>query len=371
MARVGEPIDLDLEQLSEQGTHWSDDGRTLTVVHPVEIGFEVQGQPNPPRGRRGGGGFGQRRRLGRGVERFIPVRPPPPNTYLLGIVMSSESLQTDVARDRWLRMGLVAIALIASIGIGAAWWGAGRSFALQVRLAHTQAMNKMLGEMNMAAAGLVHETKNPLNLVRGMAQMVARHSDAAPDVRAHAENIAEEVDRVASRLSGFLEYSKPRQPALVPAPVTSIIREVGETLAFDLEEKQVQWSVEGPEIAVEADAMLLRQLIFNLVMNALQAVDDGGVVTAVVKPRGAKEAWLEIRDDGPGVPIDLRERIFEPYYTSRQEGTGMGLAVVRQIVLAHRWEIEYVKQARGMSIFRVKGIKIVGPIPPEAKGIEA
>ncbi|MFX1476481.1 MAG: ATP-binding protein [Promethearchaeota archaeon] len=110
---------------------------------------------------------------------------------------------------------------------------------------------------------------------------------------------------------------------------------------------------------MEADESLLRQVLFNLFLNAIQAVDNGGVVKVILSSISAREAAIEVHDNGPGVPLESREEIFRPYFTTRKDGTGFGLAVVRQIVLAHHWEIEYLPGGEKGSTFRITGLKLV------------
>jgi two-component system sensor histidine kinase HydH len=98
-------------------------------------------------------------------------------------------------------------------------------------------------------------------------------------------------------------------------------------------------------------------MLFNLVLNAVQALDTGGEIQIVTGRKGA-EAFLEIRDNGHGVPLERRKEIFKPYFTTHQKGTGLGLAVVQQIVLAHGWEIECLDNEPKGAVFRVTHLKV-------------
>ena len=109
---------------------------------------------------------------------------------------------------------------------------------------------------------------------------------------------------------------------------------------YDLEEKKVQLQVLAEPLIIEADEQLLRQALFNLVLNAIQAVPANGEIRIRAGKRDNAEAFVEIADNGPGVAPEHRSEIFKPYFTTHQKGTGLGLAVVQQIVLAHGWEIE-------------------------------
>jgi len=119
-----------------------------------------------------------------------------------------------------------------------------------------------------------------------------------------------------------------------------VVNEVVRALSYDLEEKKIKLEVKGEQISIEADEQMLRQTLFNLILNAIQAVNGSGEIQVVAERRGTTEATLEVRDNGPGVTAENRMEIFKPYFTTQKTGTGLGLAVVQQIVLAHGWEIE-------------------------------
>lgn len=279
------------------------------------------------------------------------------------LVMSTNAFVASIKYDLWLRLIIMVVTSVAAIGLGMAWRNMQRSAHLQMRLIRASEMNEHLREMNIAAAGLAHETRNPLNIVRGLAQMISNRSDTGQEVRKQAKDITEEVDRVAARLNEFIEYSKP--PVTRPAPrhINAVIRDVERTLESDKEEKFVTLTVMGPELVVEADEPSLRQIFFNLILNAIQAVHEGGKIEIEVAESGSDEAVVEVRDNGPGVPEEARHSIFRPYFTTHEGGTGLGLAVVRQTVLANGWEIEYTPGKNGGAVFRIQGLKIISRIP--------
>jgi signal transduction histidine kinase len=140
--------------------------------------------------------------------------------------------------------------------------------------------------------------------------------------------------------------------------LTAACQEIVRTLGYDLGEKKLRVEVGGDPLAIEADEQLLRQVLFNLLINATQAVDEGGEIKIDVRRANATEAVLEIRDDGHGVAAENRREIFKPYFTTHQKGTGLGLAVVSQIVLAHGWEIACLPNEPRGTIFRLTHLKI-------------
>jgi signal transduction histidine kinase len=170
----------------------------------------------------------------------------------------------------------------------------------------------------------------------------------------------DETDKVTAQLTEFINYSRPREVRRTRVALATAGSEIVRTLGHDIEEKKLQLEVHGDGIAVEADEQLLRQVLFNLLINAIQAVDQNGKIQVVVQRAGPLEAILEVRDNGPGVPAENRREIFKPYFTTNQKGTGLGLAVVQQIVLAHGWEIACLGNEPRGAVFRITHLKIAG-----------
>jgi signal transduction histidine kinase len=276
----------------------------------------------------------------------------------LAIVMSTEAFLQTCAQDVWLRCIIGCFASVSVVGLGFARRNLVKSSELQMRLVRASELNTHLKQMNLAAAGLAHETRNPLNIIRGLAQMISKQTDASPEVRGRSKEILEETDRVTAQLNEFINYSRPREVRRTPLPLGSVVNEVVRALNYDIDEKHIRLQVVDEQLVVEADEQLLRQALFNLLINAVQAVEPGGEIQIMAGKRDATEAFLEVRDNGPGVAPEHRAEIFKPYFTTHEEGTGLGLAVVQQIVLAHGWEIECLaNQPRG-ALFRITHLRL-------------
>ncbi len=276
----------------------------------------------------------------------------------LVLALSTENYRAVCTHDLWLRCVIGFFAGISALGAGLAWRNIGQTADLQIRLVRASELNSHLKELNLAAAGLAHETRNPLNIIRGQAQMLSRLPDASPDVRDKSKTIMDETDKVTAQLTEFINYSRPREVRRTRLPLAPACQEIVRTLGLDIEEKKLQVEVGGESLAIEADEQLLRQVLFNLLLNAIQAVDENGKIQVLVQRASATEAVLEIRDDGPGVPPENRREIFKPYFTTHQKGTGLGLAVVQQIVLAHGWEIACLGNEPRGAVFRISHLKI-------------
>ena len=276
----------------------------------------------------------------------------------LVLAMSTDNYRATCTHDLWLRFIIGFFAGVSALGAGLAWRNMGRTADLQIRLVRASELNSHLKELNLAAAGLAHETRNPLNIIRGQAQLISRLPDASPDVREKSRTIVDETDKVTAQLTEFINYSRPREVRRGRVGLATACREIVHTLGHDIDEKRLGVEVGGEPLDIEADEQLLRQVLFNLLLNAIQAVPEGGKIQIVVRRDGATEAALEVRDDGPGVPAENRREIFKPYFTTHQKGTGLGLAVVQQIVLAHGWEITCLGNEPRGAVFRIARLKI-------------
>lgn len=274
------------------------------------------------------------------------------------IVMPTQSFRAACVQDLWLRWIIGAFAGVSVVGLGFAWRNVEKSSELQMRLLRASELNSHLREMNVAAAGLAHETRNPLNIIRGLAQLISRDANASAEVRRKTGEITDEVDRVTAQLNEFINYSKPREIRRAPVTLGSVIADVVRALQSDLEDKAIRLSRLDETLTVAADEQFLRQVLFNLLLNAIQAVDPKGEIQIVARRSGPTEAFFEVRDNGPGVALEQRKEIFKPYFTTHQKGTGLGLAVVQQIVLAHGWEIECVSNDKRGAVFRISRMQL-------------
>jgi signal transduction histidine kinase len=276
----------------------------------------------------------------------------------LALAMSIDTFHAACRQDLWMRFVVAFFAGVAALGSGLAWRSLAKNSELQIRLVRASELNTYLKEMNLTAAGLAHETRNPLNIIRGLAQMISKRADAPPEVQTKSRDIINEADKVASQLNEFINYSRPREVHRAVLSLGATVNEVVRTLNHDLDEKQIALHVKDAHLRIEADEQLLRQALFNLLLNAIQAANRGGEIQVIAEKRSATEACLDIRDTGPGVPPDKRTEIFKPYFTTQPTGTGLGLAVVQQIVLAHGWEIQCLPNEPTGAIFRITHLKL-------------
>src|SRR5476651_1042439 len=129
----------------------------------------------------------------------------------LVLTMSTENFQSICTRDLWMRFIIAFFAGISALGVGLSWRNTSKTSELQIRLIRASELNSHLKEMNLAAAGLAHETRNPLNIIRGMAQMLSKQAEAPTEIREKARAIVDETDKVTVQLNEFINYSRPRE----------------------------------------------------------------------------------------------------------------------------------------------------------------
>jgi signal transduction histidine kinase len=339
------------EELTDQTRTSTNSTSTLTAGSPSTNSNPPAGAPGSPRPRP----FGRPPWMTDQEFKSVLAKK---GVHSFVIVMSTQPMRTAAGNDLWLRLVISALASISVVGLGLAWSNLVKSSELEVRLVRAAELNTRLKEMSLAAAGLAHETKNPLNIIRGLAQMISKQEDASPEIRQKTRGIVDEADRVTGQVNEFINFSRPRQLKAAAVALSSAVGEVVRALGPDLEDKAIRLQVQNDLPVIEADEQQLRQALFNLLINAIQAVDRGGEIQIAGGRKNSAGAVLEIRDNGPGVPPEHRSDVFKPYFTTNQKGTGLGLAVVQQIVLGHGWEIACLGNEPHGALFRISHLRL-------------
>ena len=191
-------------------------------------------------------------------------------------------------------------------------------------------------------AGLAHETRNPLGLIRGMAQGIAESSQTLPDTRDRALRIIDETDRVAGQIDNFLGLANPADIARRPVPLGALFENLCDLVRDECYVASIRLRVEPTDLTVAADAELLRKALLNLLLNAFKACDTGGEVVLKAEKTGAQHGRIVVRDNGCGITAEDLPRVIEPYYSRFKEGTGLGLTLTAEIAqkLGGRLELE-------------------------------
>lgn len=272
------------------------------------------------------------------------------------VEMGNALINQKIKDDIKARAILAVLTTLAALGLALALRYTERASRFEMSLLRERELNAHLREMNLAAVGLAHETKNPLNIIRGHAQIIGDNEKIPADVITRSTAIVEESDRVTSRLNQFMAYSKPIEPKLMRCDAMDVARDVAKTLSMVAEDKGIEIKLDGNNPCIMADPDLLRQVLFNLMLNAANALKPGGRIEVRMEEESQESYSLIVSDNGPGVPKEERDSIFLPYYSRSGSGIGLGLAIVRQIVLAHRWDISCGVADIGGACFRISGL---------------
>jgi signal transduction histidine kinase len=190
--------------------------------------------------------------------------------------------------------------------------------------------------LGQLSAGLAHEVRTPLASIAGAAGILERHNSLRPRDAECLAIITKECHRLNRLVTHFLDFARPRTPRFRPVEVEPLLRSAIELAAHATSGKPVSLRCEiAPTIsAVECDAELLQQVLLNLLINAIQAMPEGGEVLLSAAPRD-RQLLVQVKDQGGGIgPADL-QRIFDPFFTTKESGTGLGLSVAHQIVSQH------------------------------------
>jgi two-component system, NtrC family, sensor histidine kinase HydH len=192
------------------------------------------------------------------------------------------------------------------------------------------------------AARLAHEVKNPLAAIKGLSVHMARTS-TDPKVAERLSIVAQEADRVQSILDGFLSFSRGLDDLKVAATNPhQVARELALLLETRAADHGVTLDVGGSaDLSVNADARKLRQALMNLVLNAMQASPTGASVDINVDKTGRDGIEIRVKDHGAGMPPEVLDRIRKPYFTTKEGGSGLGVAVARGLIEQHGGQLRY------------------------------
>jgi two-component system sensor histidine kinase HydH len=207
-----------------------------------------------------------------------------------------------------------------------------------------------LSAVGELSASLAHEIRNPLASIEGAAEIVDENS--APDeIREFRGIILKECRRLNRLLTSLLDFARPRAPELREVDIGRVFDSVIELATHAAGKSGVRITKEiAPKLPpLLCDSEQLRQVMLNLILNAAQAMPSGGTIALAARPH---ESGIEIlvRDEGGGIPEEDLDKIFNPFFTTRMDGTGLGLSVVHQIVTQHGGNVTAHRNAdRGMT----------------------
>lgn len=300
----------------------------------VEVGGLVRmsrGAPSPGEARRAARASGASRE-GRSGRRALLVEFEP--------IMRQE-LEAGALRS----LGIGGAASLALVVVALGLW---RFSLREERLKAAVERDRRLAALGEMAAVLAHEIRNPLASMKGHAQLLAERLAAGSPERGKADRVVDEARRLEELTSDLLSFVRSKQVErreVSPAKVLA-------AAAHDVDGSRLELETKGAPATWSLDPHLMQQALGNLLRNALQASEEGDPAGAEVRQEDG-DLVFRVWDRGEGVPEGDRERIFEPFYTTRTRGTGLGLAVARRIVTLHGGSIQVADREGGGAEFRV------------------
>ena len=207
-----------------------------------------------------------------------------------------------------------------------------------------------LAALTTLTAGVAHEIKNPLASIGIHLQLMAKQlKDKArvrtADLKAYLDIVGEEVDRLNMIVVDYLMAVRPTEGRLEAGDLNEVIRDITKFLQFELKEAGVELIQEFSEIPrVELDEKSIKQALLNLIKNAIEAMPRGGTLW-IGTSRQPEQVTVQVRDTGVGISEDVLAKIFEPYFTTKDFSSGLGLTVVYKIIKEHRGEVSVSSRA--------------------------
>lgn len=213
------------------------------------------------------------------------------------------------------------------------------------------------------AAGVAHEVNNALAGIQGQVRAVAEVDDPAR-LRAALATVDAQTHRIAAIIREVLGFGRPQQPSREAVDVRALVAETVRLMNHDFERNAVVVEQHFPPRlrAVRADPQQIQQVLVNLFTNALHAMQPGGGTLAVSAHEGQNVVYIDVRDTGPGVPEEIIDRIFDPFFSTKKTGTGLGLSVSFNIVRAHGGDLTVDSAPGHGATFTLRL-----PIQPEGK----
>ncbi len=291
---------------------------------------------------------------------FAPLRAEKPLSPVAGPVLGVVEIVQDLSGDyesifRFQVMTLVTVSgvmlilflimiIVVKRGEGIIQRRAQERLKLKEQLSRAQHLSS-LGEM---VAGVSHEIRNPLGIISSSAELLKKKialddaSTRIPDI------IIEESGRLNSIITDFLNFAKPKEPNLFPCRFEEVIAKNIEFLASQIEEEGyvIRTRFDHNLPVIRADADMLYQAVLNILINAMQAMPDGGNIDIAAK-NDAKSLWIAFEDQGAGVDKNALDKIWDPFFTTKDKGTGLGLGIVKNIIEAHNGQIRIENRAKG------------------------
>lgn len=257
---------------------------------------------------------------------------------------SERALQRTVA---WTAWGLVGV------GIVGATTGVVLGYAVALGLGRTVLRAESLAEVGQVAAGMAHELRNPLTAIKMLVQANREDVESQGLPSEDLRVIETEIRRMEDRLNVFIDFARPPRPDRRRIDLRSVLDQTLSLIGGRARKQRVTLRFEPPEapVEIEADGEQIRQLLVNLALNALDVMPRGGLLEIAISPPADGQVEVEVLDTGPGIPTRHLPRLYEPFFTSKETGLGLGLVVSQRIAHDHGGTLHATNRPQGGARF--------------------
>ena len=227
--------------------------------------------------------------------------------------------------------------------------------------------SRRLAALGELAASLAHEIRNPLGALSGAFQIFSTNPDIREEDRSLLDIISREIRRLEYLVNDMLDYARPKKAEQGAVNLSNLIRETLRTFLLDEDaaEREVTAEIDD-DMVLPLDSGQIKQLLLNLLQNAVQATEPGEHIALLASIRDG-DAYIEIRDQGTGIPKEHLKNIFDPFFSTRERGLGLGLALCRRIVEEHRGKLEAANESGGGAVFHIT-LPLAGKRPGPLNG---
>ena len=298
------------------------------------------------------------------IVTFAPLRAEKPLSPVAGPVLGVVEIVQDLSNDykgifRFQVLTLVTVSgvmlilflvmtIVVKRGENIIQKRAQERLKLKEQLSRAKHLSS-LGEM---VAGVSHEIRNPLGIISSSAELLKKKMPEGDPATRLPDIIIEESSRLNNIITDFLNFAKPKEPNLFPCRIEEIIAKNIQFLSSQIESHgyRINTHFDHNLPRIHADADMLYQAFLNILINAMQAMPDGGHINVTVKSgenQNPNSLWIAFDDAGGGVQKETMEKIWDPFFTTKDKGTGLGLVIVKNIIEAHSGQIRLDNRVEG------------------------
>jgi signal transduction histidine kinase len=301
------------------------------------------------------------------IVTFAPLRAEKPLSPVAGPVLGVVEIVQDLSNDyksifRFQVLTLITVSgvmlvlfLIMTIVVKQGESIIQKRAQERLKLKEQLSRAKHLSSLGEMVAGVSHEIRNPLGIISSSAELLKKKMSSDDASSRIPDIIIEESSRLNNIITDFLNFARPREPNLFPCDIKKVIEKNIDFLSSQTETAGyvIHTQYDQNLSKIQADADMLYQAFLNILINAMQAMPDGGDIDIAVKT-GDNSLWIAFEDQGSGIEKKAMEKMWDPFFTTKDKGTGLGLGIVKNIIEAHHGQVRINNRSEGGTRVSIK-----------------